>query len=355
MNNKQPRLFRISTKDKINFARNLALLLKSGVSLVEALEILKESSSSPSLRFLISSAIEDINKGQFLSSALGKFQGKIDNFFISIVKVGEHTANLSQNLEKIAQELRKIERLKNKIIAALIYPAFIISIMILVVILVIYFLFPRLLPIFQNLKIDLPLPTKIFLTVATFLLNYGHFIFLILLLLFLLFFFLRRYYKFNFYLHYLILKLPFISNLLKKYLLAEFSRNLSLLIESGLPIIEALDLTSESSSNLVYKKFILIIKERISKGHSLSESLQEFSIFFPYNFIQMINIGERTGNLAVTLSYLSDYFEEEIDINIEKMVNSLEPIILLIVAVMVGFIAFSIVLPIYELSDKLSK
>lgn len=354
MSNK-PYFFKVSTKDKIFFARNLALLLKSGVSLVEALKIIRESSSSPSLKYIVSSLIEDVNKGQFLSNALEKFKNKIDNFFISIIKVGEYTAKLTSNLEKIAEELRKIERLKNKIISALIYPLFIIIVMIVVVILVIYFLFPRILPIFQSLHIDLPLSTKIFLKVSSFLLNYGYIIFLLLIIFIVLFFFLKRYDKFNFYIHFVFLKLPLISVLVKKYSLAQFSRSLGLLIESGLPIVEALDLCSQSSSNLVYKKIISEIKEKVSKGHSFAESLIEFQFLFPYNFIQMINIGEKTGTLFVTLSYLSDYLEEDIDISLAKMINLLEPIILFIVAALVGFIAFSIIIPIYELSDKLTK
>ena len=355
MSNKQPRFFRISTKDKINFARNLALLLKSGISLVEALEILKGSAFTPSLRFIINSAIDDINKGQFLSSALEKFRSKIDNFFISVIKVGEYTGKLIQNLEKIAEELRKIERLRSKMISALVYPAFIIIVLIAVIILVIYFLFPRLLPVFQTLKVELPLSTKIFLNVSNFFLNYGYYIFLSFFVIFLIFLFLRRYYKFRFYLHYLLLKIPLISNLLKKYSLAEFSRNLAILIESGLSIVEALNLAGESSSNLIYRSAILKMKEKISSGHKFLECFQEFPSLFPYNFIQMINIGERTGSLATTLIYLANYFEDEIDISLERMVNSLEPIILFIVATIIGFMAYSIIVPIYELSDKLTK
>lgn len=352
---KKPFIFRVTLGDKINFSRNLALLLKSGISLSEALVILKESSRSPSLKYILENIIHDIERGQFLANALEKFKDKLDNFFISIIKVGEYTGKLTENLERLAIEFRKIEKLRSKVITSLIYPAFIIGTMLLIVILVVYFLFPKLLPVFQNLGVELPLTTKIFLTVSLFLLNYGSYLFLSFLILIFSFPFLLKIKKFKYFFHFLLVNLPLLSNLIRKYALAEFSRNLGLLLESGLPIVEALKLSGESLNNLIYQQIIFESVEFIAKGHSLGEFFQKHQKYFPYNFIQMVIIGEKTGNLANTLFYLAENYDEELDIDLERFVNSLEPLILILIAGAVGFIALSVITPIYEITNKLSR
>jgi type IV pilus assembly protein PilC len=353
--NKKPFIFRISLNDKINFARNLALLLKSGISLPQALEILKESSRSSSLKYILENIIKGIERGQFLGNSLDRFSNKLDNFFISIIKVGEYTGKLTENLERIAIEFKKMEKLRNKIISALIYPSFIIVTMIFIMIAVIYFLFPKLLPIFENLNVKLPSTTIIFLKVSSFLLNYGIYLFLFIALLLASFPFLLRIKKIKYFFHLILLYIPFLSVVVRKYILNRFFRNLALLLESGIPIAESLKITSENVGNLVYEKIIYDASDFVVKGHSLGEFLNKNKKYFPYNFIQMISIGEKSGNLINTLLYLTENLDEEIDIDLERFMSSIEPIILITIAFMVGFIAYSIITPIYEISNKLQK
>ncbi len=353
--NKKPIIFRVSLNDKIFFARNLALLLKSGITLTEALVILKESTKSSSVRYILNEALKDIEKGQFLSNSLAKFSSQLDNFFISIIKVGELTGKLIENSERISIELRKIQRLKSKVISSLIYPSFIILTMFFIMFLVVYFLFPKLIPVFESLKVELPLTTRIFLKIAYFILNYGHFLFIGLIISGIGLGLALRNRKFRFYFDVFILNVPLLSSLFKKYSLASFSRNLAILLDSGVPIIESLNITSESLGNLFYKQKIAEAAEFVARGHGLEEFLNRYPKYFPYNFVKMITIGEKSGNLSNTLFYLAENLEEEIDIDLERFVNSLEPIILFVIAVMVGFIAISIITPIYEISDKLTR
>jgi len=353
--NKKPFIFRVSLSDKISFARNLALLLRSGISLPQSLEILKESSKSPSLKYILENVIKDVEKGQFLGNSLDKFSNKLDNFFVSIIKVGEHTGRLIENLERIALEFRKIEKLRSKIISSLIYPAFIIGTMILIMIGVIYFLFPKLFPIFESLDVKLPLTTRIFLKTSSFLLNYGIYIFLFIALFFASFPFLLRFKKIRYLFHFVILYIPPFSVIIKKYTLNRFFRNLALLLESGIPIAEALKITSENVGNLVYEKIVYEAADFVVKGHSVGEFLNNNLGYFPYNFIQMIAIGEKSGNLINTLFYLTENLDEEIDTDLERFMNLIEPIVLVTIAIMVGFIAYSIITPIYEISEKLQK
>ncbi len=352
---KKPFFFRISTGDKIFFARNLALLLKSGISLAEALETLKNSSNSLSLKFILDKIIKDVQRGQFLADSLLNFENKFDKFFIATIQIGEQSGRLIDNLEKIALELEKISRLKSRVITTLIYPSFIISVMILVMIAVIYFLFPKILPVFESLNVELPLITKVFISGAKFILNYGYYFFGFIIFLILVLIFILRYEKPKFYFHKIILSLPLLSKLFKNYSLTEFSRNLAILLETGISGVEALKLSGESLTNYVYRKKIMEISNFFAKGHNLSELLDKEEKLFPYQFTKMISIGEKTGTLSNTLIYLAKNYEDEININLERFVNSLEPIILIIVAAIVAFMALAIILPIYELSDKLSK
>ena len=352
---KKPFIFRLSSKDKIFFVRNLAMLLKSGISLNEAFTTLKGNTKSASLKYILEDVIKETEKGKFLSNSLEKFENQIGSFVIALINVGEISGKLIDNLERIAVELRKIERLRSKVISTLIYPAFIIVTMIGIIFLVVYFLFPKILPVFENLGVELPLITKIFIKITKTFLDYGHYVLLFLFLIVLLILFLLRNSKFKYFFHKFILNFPLLSGLLKKYSLIEFARNLSILLGSGVSIVEAINLTGQSISNYVYKKVVLEASDFVSRGHSLEEFLNKYPKLFDYNFIKMIEIGERTGNLISNLNYLTETYEAELDTDLERFVNLLEPIILVIIAIMVSFIALSIVIPIYELSDKLTK
>ncbi len=351
--NKKPFFLRIPLDEKINFVRNLSLLLKSGISLLEALSILKENTRSKSLKYILDICISDVEKGQFLSSGFSKFRNIFGDFFINVIRVGELTGQLPENLDKLAEELNKIGALKRKIITTSIYPSFIISTMVVLIILVLYFIFPKILPIFENLGVELPLTTKIFIKVSNFLINNTIELFLSLVILVLLFIISLKYEKTKFFIDLFFLKIPIFSKVIRSYILAEFSRTFSLLLGSGLKIVEGLNISANSLTNLVYKKALNRVASEILAGHSLHESLGKTEKLFPYNFIKMIEIGERTGNLENNLKYLAKNLEEDVDTFLERFVNILEPLILVILAVGIGFVALSIILPIYELSEKI--
>lgn len=350
---KKPLILKLSLNDKILFLRNLALLLKSGLSLNESLITLKNYQKSSSLQYIIDELVNDIQRGQFLASSLSKFKYIFGEFLISIIKVGEITGNLVENLEKLSDELRKAERLRKKFISTMIYPAFIIVTMLVIIVFVIYFIFPKLLPIFKNLNIELPLPTKIFLSVSTFIIDNGLYIIVFSISILILIIFLNRYSKIKYFFDLILLNLPLIKGMIKKYTLAQFSRSFALLLRSGVKIVEAVEIAGKSLNNEVYKQNLIQAANSVLAGHNFSEFLGKYQKLFPYNFIKMIEVGEKTGNLEQNLFYLSNNYEEELDMEIERFVNALEPIILIIMAVVVGFMAISIIIPIYELSDKI--
>lgn len=351
--NKKPLFLKIPLGEKINFVRNLSLLLRSGISLLEALNILKENTRSKSLRYILDICALDVEKGQFLSNGLSKFKNIFGDFFINVIRVGELTGQLPENLDKLAEELNKIGALRRKIITTSIYPSFIISTMAILIILVLYFIFPKILPIFENLGVELPLITKIFIKVSNFLINNTIELGLLLIIFVLSFLIALRYEKSKFFVDLFFLKIPIFSKVLRSYILSEFSRTFGLLLGSGLKIVEGLNISANSLTNLVYKNALKNIASEVLAGHSLSESLEKTVKLFPYNFVKMVEIGERTGNLENNLKYLAKNLEEDVDTFLERFVNILEPLILIIIAIGIGFVALSIIMPIYELSEKI--
>lgn len=353
--NKKPLILRLSLNDKILFFRNLALLLKSGLSLIDSLTTLKNYQKSKTLKYILETIIDDIQRGQFLANSLDKFTNVFGELTVSIIRVGEITGNLVENLEKLSEELRKIEKVRKKFISTMIYPSFIISVMLVIIILVIYFIIPKLLPIFENLNVDLPTTTKVFLKISNFLINNGLYILLSLIMLIIVFIFLNRFKKLKYIFNFIFLKIPIIGELIKKYNLAQFSRSFALLLKSGIKIIEAIEISGKSLNNEVYKQNLIKASNFVLAGHSFNEFLSGYQNLFHYNFIKLIEVGEKTGNLEQNLFYLSNNYEEELDIAIERFVNSLEPFILIIMAIIVGFMAISIITPIYELSNKIQQ
>ncbi|GIW65993.1 MAG: pilus assembly protein PilC [Candidatus Parcubacteria bacterium] len=354
-NNKKPFILKLGLEAKILFLRNLSLLLKSGMSLTDALIYLKKYQRSPALKYILETAIEDIQRGQFLATSLSKFNNILGEFLISIIRIGELTGNLIENLERLSEELRKIERLRRKFISAIIYPIFIILVILIIIVLVIYFIFPKLLPIFENLNVELPKITKIFISLSRFMLNYGYYVLFLFISLIILIIFLNRFPKIKYFFDLFLINLPLISSLIKKYSLTQFSRSLAMLLKSGVKIVEAIELSGKNVNNEVYKKYFIKASQFVLAGHSFNEFLEKYKKIFPYEFSKMIEVGEKTGNLEQNLFYLSNNYEEELDSGIERLVNSLEPIILIIMGIIVGFMAISIIIPIYELTDKIQQ
>jgi type II secretory pathway component PulF len=346
---------KLSLSQKILFAKYLAILLGSGISLTESLKLLEKQFRSKFVKNIIRKAIEDVNNGQFLSSSLSKYKDIFGEFFINVIKIGELSGNLVINLKYLAEELRKIQNLKRKIISALVYPVFVIMATLGIIFLLIFIVFPKILPIFSALKVELPLTTKIFIAVSSFFIKYGLYILILLIVLSISFILLMRLRSFKKFVHQILLKIPLISKIIKFTITVEFCRSLGLLLKSNISLVEALDITRKNINNLVYQDSLEGITKFVSSGHNVFEYLDKYPSLFHFNMVRMIEIGETTGNLINNLFYLSEVYESEIDERLQNLTNLLEPVILVIMAAIVAFIALSIIMPIYEVTEKLGK
>jgi type IV pilus assembly protein PilC len=352
---KKPLILRISTLDKILFAKHLALMINSGLPLVEALSLLKRQVKSGSMAYVLDRVIKDIENGQFLADSLNRFRNVFGDLYISIIKVAETSGTLPENLEYLAVELKRALGLRRKIISSLIYPAIILVATIAIAFILIFLVFPKLLPVFDSLNIDLPLPTVIFISVARFLIKYGLFLIVGLIVGLFGLTLLLRIRQVRFVLHMVTLHLPIIGGLAKKAAMVEFCRTLGILLKSGVKIVEAIELTASGMNNLVYRKILKQASEFVRGGHPLYTFIDQYKGLFFFNVSRMIEVGEATGSLEHNLAYLADYYEEDVVEGLANLSNTIEPFLLIVMGLSVGFIALAIITPIYKLTEKFNR
>ena len=343
-----------STKERVTLAKRLAFLVRAGVPIVQGLYILKKQAGSKSKILLLEKVIADVSSGQFLSSSFAKFKNIFDQFAINIIKIGEESGRLDQNLEYLAEELQKKQLLKRKIRSALMYPFFILIATLGITGLIIFFVFPKILPIFKSLNLALPLTTKMLIFINDFGVNYGLYVVLLLVLLVVLFLIMMRQRVFRFFVHRILLRLPLFGTIFKSYHMANFCRTLGLLLKSDVRIVKAFSIAGDTTSNLVYRQELVNISNEINKGVKIVDSMERHPHLFPSMLSQMLSIGETTGRLDETFIYLSELYENELDDTTKNLSTILEPALMIFMGVVVGFIAISIIAPIYAVTQNLN-
>ena len=330
----------------------MAIMSRAGMRIIDVLKTLKRQSTSKAYARLLDGMIFDVKNGQFLADALAKHKSLFGDFFINIIRVGEVSGTLADNLEYLADSLKKRHELQAKVQGALIYP-----IIILVATLgmaggMTFFIFPKIIPIFQSLKVDLPAITKVFIKVSTFLINNGIAASGVLVVVVVGFLLLLRVKAIRYVWHRFTLAIPFAGTMVCNYNLVNCSRSIALLLKSGVKIVQAVEITSSSTQNLVYRSLLKTTAYEVGRGALVSKTLALSSKLFPITFTEMLAIGEETGKLAETASYLSDYYEQELDASTKSFSDMLEPLLLLTMGGIVLFIALAIILPIYSISTS---
>lgn len=347
---------RLSTKEQAHFAKRLAFLVKAGVPILDSLKILRRQTKSKSRSKIFDKIISDVSNGRFLSTSLKKLPNIFGDFAINIIKVGETSGTLDQNLNYLSEELKKKQALKQKIVGAFVYPIFITVATVGLTVLLTVFIFPKIRPIFDSLHVDLPISTKILIFVSDFLGNYGIYLlagvatviiaFLVLI---------KKSDYFHFIVDRLILRVPLFGKITQSYNMTNFCRTLGLLLKSGVRVTEALAITGDTTRNFVYKKECQNAAKSVMQGEKISKYLERRLELFPDIITQMIAIGESTGNLSETLVYLSELYESEVDDITKNLSSSIEPVLMIFMGLLVGFIAVSVITPIYEITQNLHR
>ncbi|MEN9342155.1 MAG: hypothetical protein RIQ54_411 [Candidatus Parcubacteria bacterium] len=344
----------LSVQDKVNFARHLGMIVKAGLPLNEGLSIIKKQSESKLIITIIEHIQRDINNGKFLADSLEYYHNVFGDFFINIIRVGESSGTLGQNLFYLADELKKSKALSGKVRSAMIYPIIIFIATVGLTSFLAFGIFPKLLPIFVSLKVELPLTTRILIQTVNFLRDYVLIVFVSLISFVVgVRILLSRFELFQIIIDKFVLMLPVISRVIIDVQMANFTRILGLLLKGGLNIVEAITVTARTFDHAVYKKALFEAQEQIKKGEQLAHYLSERKDLFPPLVSGMVKIGENTGNLEENLFYLADYYTEEVDSTLHDLTSFLEPLMLLLMGLIIGFVALSIITPIYSISQNI--
>jgi len=339
---------KIKKSDLVVFTRQLSSMLSSGITLIRSLEILKEQISNEAMIEITNSIITDIEEGRPFSSAISKFPDVFSPIYVSIVKSAESSGLLDKALLRLADNLEKQEKLKGTIKAALTYPAIVVSLMVVVVFIMMTFVIPQLANLYKGLNVDLPLPTKVIISISAFFVVFWP---LIIGLIILSIFLYRRWYKTEtgrLIIDDFILKLPIFGNLIKKVLLTELSRTLGVLVGSGSLVVDSLIQTSGTLGNIHYKNAILDVAKKVENGVTIGDAMSSYALFPPL-LVQLVKIGEQTGKLDETLIKAAEYFEGEADQLVKTLTTALEPLIMITLGVGVAFLMISVITPIYSL------
>lgn len=340
--------------DILLFTKHLATMIKSGMPITDALDTLVSYAKSKKFKNVLKSVLSKIENGKNLSDAL-KDQGKIfDELYINLIKIGEESGTLEENLEFLANQLSKDYGLKKKVQGALLYPTIVLAAAFIMGGFISIFVLPKLLDLFSSFDVALPLSTRILLFVANAMQNYGILIFGGIALLVAAFILLLKIPQIKMWWDTNIIKVPLFGELIKYGQLARFSRNFGILIKSGVPISRSILVVSETLSNAKFSRDLYLISESLGKGNNIGSSMESKKYFeFPALVSRMILVGEKTGKLDETLLYLGDFYEEEIDNVAKNLTTILEPIMLIIIGLVVGFVALAIISPIYELTGSI--
>ena len=339
-------------QDLVLLTRQLSSMLTSGLTLMQALAILKDQIENREMKDIINSIIADVQDGKPFSSAITKYPKVFSQIYISLIKAGESSGFLDKILLRLADNLEKQQKLKGTIRSALLYPIIIVTLMFVVMGVMMIFVIPQLTVLYQNLNIPLPLPTQIIVGISNFTVNFWP---LVLGGIGLSIFAYTRWVKTDSgqLIHDdLVLKIPVFGALIEKSILTEVSRTMGLLIGAGTLVVEALNETADVAGNRIYKNAIQDIAKRVEKGVSIGDGMSIYPIFPPI-LVQMVKIGEQTGKLDESLLKVSEYFEREVEGAVKTLTTALEPFIMIILGVSVAFLIISIITPIYNLTSNI--
>lgn len=340
---------KIKSSDIAHFSRQLTSMMRSGVPLIQSLEIMASGHENPSMQELITDLAKDIASGSDLGGALGKHPKYFDELFVNLVSAGEHAGTLEDMLEKVATYKEKTENLKAKIKKAMMYPIMVILAALIVTSIMLIFVIPQFKDLFEGFGADLPAFTQMVVNMSEWLQEKWWIPLGIMIITGYAFSQAKqRSPKFNRYMDLVALKLPITGNIINKSAVARFARTLATMSASGVPLVESLDSVAGATGNVLYKEATLDIKEDTSKGVQLNVAMQTTQVF-PKMVVQMTKIGEESGRIEDMLNKVADYFEEQVDDLVDGLSKQIEPLIMGVLGVLVGGLIVAMYLPIFKM------
>ncbi len=345
---------RMSMQEKMLFVKNLSAMVDVGVSMMEGLEIMSDQTKNLSHKKMFEDIIDKIKAGQTLAESLKKYSNIFPELFTNMIATGEESGNLEQVLRHLDVQMEKDYDTRKKIISALIYPAIIVSITITMAVGIVVFIMPKITKIFRNFDMDLPLPTRLLIGASDAIIANPIISIFAAIILLAAIYFTFKIKALRPILHRIALHLPIMGQLMIEANVARFTRTLSSLLQSGIPITRCLVITSNTLDNTLYKNILKECSIKVEKGGKLSECLEKHEKLFPMLATRMLLIGEKTGTIEITSEKTALIFEKEVDSKTKNLSTLMEPILLVFMAALVGGIALSIIMPIYQLPGLLN-
>jgi type IV pilus assembly protein PilC len=342
---------KITDKDITLFTRQLATMMKAGVPLLQAFDIVGKGHSNPAVAKLLGDIKADVETGSSLSASFRKYPLYFDSLFCNLVGAGEQAGILDSLLDRLATYKEKIMAIKGKIKSALFYPISIIVVAFVIVAVIMIFVIPAFKELFDSFGAELPAPTLIVMAMSEFFVNWWWAIFgSIGGGLWFFFYTWKRSEKMQSTMDRLVLKLPVFGDVIRKATIARFSRTLSTMFAAGVPLVEALDSVAGASGNRVYYDATKRIQSEISTGTSLTVAMQNAEVF-PNMVLQMTAIGEESGALDSMLSKVADFYEGEVDDAVDALASLMEPMIMVVLGVLIGGLVIAMYLPIFKMGQ----
>ena len=346
-------LNKLPKTEQMLFAKHMSLMLRASLPVWEAVQTLRDQAKNPRMKEILSSVLKDINQGSTLADALGKYQKDFSTLYINMIRIGEESGSLESNLVHLAGQMEKSEKLKKAVKGAMLYPAIIVIAAMGLGAVMSFMILPKLVTFFHGLNVELPLMTRILLKTADFSSGYGIFMLILPVAMLIAFKLGMKNPAFRLMIHSLLVKSPIIGPIMMKLNMAYFARTLATLLKSGVTIVDAIVTTGQVMNNLVYKRILNIVANKVKSGGTLAEKLVGNESAFPLMGARMIEVGERTGSLEETLFYLADYYEDEVHEQLKNISTIIEPILLIGIGLVVAFIAVAIITPIYSITQGL--
>lgn len=340
---------KIKIQEKVDFVRNLSLLIKSGNPINEAFDLLGKQSRNPTFKKILLRARGKIEQGTPIHQIFEE-DDNFDNVFISFVRAGEESGTLDENLVFLGDWLERQNSLKKEMSSATLYPKIIITFSIILGGGLSVFVLPQLVSVFDGLDIDMPLTTRILLWFAEIMENYGFYIFGGLILLGVAFYFSLKIISVKKFIDKIMLKLPVFGELNQEYQLTIVSQLAAILFKSGLPVRQALAIVGESVTNSQYTASLNRILQKVETGTKLSSAIEVEETLYPEIFVSVVATGESSGSFGESLSYLANYFADRVTDKTKKIPVVIEPVMLIFIGLLVAFIASAIILPVYQIT-----
>ena len=342
----------VKTRDVVIFTRQLTTMIDAGMPLVQILDILAAQCDNKTFGAQIREVKESVEAGSTLSDALRRFPKSFDDLYVNMVQAGEVGGILDTILGRLSIYMEKMMSLKRKIKGAMIYPATIITVAVVVTLILLVFVIPVFAELFASFDKALPLPTQIVINISNFVISTLHWLAVSVVLIVVA---IRQIYKTErgrLAIDRMMLRFPILGDLIRKSSIARFSRTLGTLVSSGVPILDSLTITARTAGNKVVERAGFMVRESISQGRTMLEPLTQSGVFPPM-VCQMIGAGEMTGAMDQMLQKIADFYEEEVDVAVANLTALMEPLVIVVLGTIIGGLVVSMYLPIFQLGSLL--